>query len=106
LDLDNFKNIKKLKVQAAWNIDRKKLVLIVLNFQKTEVPLTFDYQKLNFESNQAQISILSAPSAASYNTLANPNAIKREDSQMSLSPSSGQFKITAPANSIAHIILR
>jgi alpha-N-arabinofuranosidase len=106
LDLDNLKKNKELKVQAAWDIDRKQLVLIVLNFQKTEVPLTFDYQKLNLKPAQAQISILSAASAASFNSLANPDAIKRNDSQKNLSPSSGQFEITAPANSIAHIILR
>jgi hypothetical protein len=106
LDLDNFKNNKKLKVQAAWDIDRRRLVLILLNFQKTPSPLTFDCRKLNFKPSQAEISILDAPSAASFNSLANQNAIKRNDSQKNLSSWSGKFEITAPANSISHIILR
>jgi hypothetical protein len=71
---DNF------QVSAAWDRDKKRLVLYVLNRTAAERDVTFDLSKLGRKFTRAQSTCLWAHESFVMNTLANPDAIKLEKS--------------------------
>jgi alpha-L-arabinofuranosidase len=66
--------------QSAWNTDRKKLVLQILNFGTDQVAASFDLKALGFTVGKAEIHRLWADSLQARNTLSNPQAIRKESS--------------------------
>ncbi len=65
--------------QAAWDKDKKRLVLEIINFKAENVEAAFDLAGLEFAPRQARISTLRADSMQVRNTFADPDAIRRED---------------------------
>lgn len=66
--------------QSAWNTDRKKLVLQILNFGTDKVAASFDLRALRFTVSKAELYRLWADSLQARNTLSNPEAIQKESS--------------------------
>jgi alpha-L-arabinofuranosidase len=94
-----------IPVGAAWDRERKALVITALNYRGREVELAFDLALPNFKPKAADISILRAPSPASYNTLADPNAIARSDRRQETA-APDRFVVTAPPYAVIHAVLR
>jgi alpha-L-arabinofuranosidase len=66
------------QVSAAWDLEKKRLVLYVLNRTAREREVAFDLAKLGREFSRAQSTSLWAHDSFVMNTLANPDAIRRE----------------------------
>jgi len=71
--------------QAAWDRDRKRLVLDLLNYSERPAGVNFDLSALGLKAGTAEIRELLADSLMAHITSANPDAIRREDSHKELS---------------------
>jgi alpha-L-arabinofuranosidase len=94
-----------LHIQAAWDRDRNQLVLIVVNRQAEAWSGQFDLSDLALEPSHADIAVLRAESGRTYNTLTEPNNIRREDRSEVLS-ASRKHALSAPPYSIVHVVLK
>jgi hypothetical protein len=65
--------------QAAWDKNKERLVLEIINFNADSIDAAFDLGALGFPPRRAAVSTLAADSLQARNTLADPNAIRRED---------------------------
>ena len=100
------------QVQAAWDKDRKRLVLYVLNRTAEEKTATFDISQLerNTWLNQrkfksAETRTLYADDALTRNTMENPDAIKREDQTQTGLRIRDEYSVTAQPWSFVEVIL-
>ena len=91
--------------QAAWDRDKKNLVLQILNFGGDRVEGVFDLKALEFKARQAQVSSLRADSLQTQNTLTNPEAVRRADRTEKLK-GGGRFKCDIPAFSVCLVVLK
>ena len=91
--------------QAAWDRDRKNLVLDLLNFGEQPVDLNFDASALPALAGEADVRVLFADSLMAHNTPAQREAIRREDSRGKIA-AGGQIRIAARPFSITQAIVR
>jgi alpha-N-arabinofuranosidase len=91
--------------QAAWDRDKKNLVLQILNFGREKTRLAVDWQALGFKARQAEVTSLWTGSLQAQNTLANPEAIRRTDRTEKLKGGSS-FKWDIPACSVSLVVLK
>jgi alpha-L-arabinofuranosidase len=66
------------QASAAWDRDKKRLVLYMLNRTAHDRDANFDLSKLGRKFTRAESTMLWAHDSFVMNTLANPDAIKRE----------------------------
>jgi len=95
----------ELIAQAAWDIERKSLVLTVLNYRDVQMPVQFDLAALAGTFRRAEKRVLRAPSPASFNTVLDMETIKRDYTIEKLRDVKS-YKVMAPAFSIVHTVLR
>ena len=93
-----------VKVQVAWDRNRKNLVLIAINRHEVERSVTLDLAAVRARFSKAQISILRAKSVDTCNTLEKPDAIQRNDRAETVD-SKATYALKAPPFSIVHIVL-
>ena len=65
--------------QAAWDKDKERVVLEILNFNAGKIETAFDFKALGFAPRRASVSTLAADSLQARNTLADPGAVRRAD---------------------------
>ena len=66
-------------LQAAWDKEKRGLVLQLINFGKENVRAAFDLKALGFAPRRAKIAVLWADSLQARNTLADPGAVRHEE---------------------------
>lgn len=94
------------QVQAAWDADRKGLVLFVVN--RTAEPWTahFDLAPLKRSFGQAAFTSLEADGPLVMNILGNPDAIRRRDHQESNLNVTGLYHVSVPAFGFTQVVLQ
>jgi len=93
-----------LVVQAAWDLERKSLVIDVLNYKGEGVEMAFDMSALGLLAREAGVAILHGSSLAARNSIVDPDAIRREDSHVPLR-SHSEFRLAVPRYSVSHAVL-
>ena len=100
------------QVQAAWDKERKRLVLYVLNRTAEQKTATFDISQLerNKWLNQrkfksAETRTLYADDALTRNTMETPDAIKRKDQKQKGLRIRDEYSVTAQPWSFVEVIL-
>lgn len=78
LEVELEKTDPNLVVQAAWNKERDKLTLVILNFNPTPQDLRIDYSKLGRKLKARNGCKISPESRWSFNSLENPENVKIE----------------------------
>jgi alpha-L-arabinofuranosidase len=96
---DNF------QVSAAWDRERKKLVLYILNRTAQPRDVTFSIASLGRAFNRAQSTALWAHDSFVMNTLANPDAIKREVSAATKLSKPGEYGLSARPWSFTEVVV-
>jgi alpha-L-arabinofuranosidase len=96
---DNF------QVSAAWNRERKKLVIYVLNRTAQPRDVTFNLANLGRGFTDAQTTTLWAHDSFVMNTLANPDAIKREVLPPTKLSKAGEYCVTSRPWSFVEVVL-
>jgi len=105
LKIQGGRQTDELVVQAAWDAKKQALVLIVLNYENANLKIPFDLTHLNLKAATVEISTLHAASPATFNSLAEPDAVKRADTQIPLDPKA-EFVLEAPPYSVVHAVLK
>ncbi len=95
----------EFQVQAAWDKDRKRLVLSVLNLTREARESVFVLSPLDRTFTSAQTSLLQADSLIAMNTLAQPDAIRRTDREDTDLNTHAEYTVAAPAYSYSQIVL-
>jgi alpha-L-arabinofuranosidase len=90
--------------QSAWNTDRKKLVLQILNFGTDKVAASFDLRALGFAAGKAELQQLWADSLQARNRPSNAPAIRKESSAETLQ-GRAIYTTTLPSCSLTLIVL-
>jgi len=90
--------------QAAWDRDRKNLVLVILNYRNAEAKVDVDLSALDLRVTSAGITTLQADSLMSYNSSSNHDAVRRTEASRRLS-SAHAFSLTVAPYSVTHVIL-
>jgi alpha-N-arabinofuranosidase len=93
------------QVQAAWDLNRKKMVLYVCNRTGVGQTADFDLSALPVTFVNSMVTRLQADSPVAMNTLANPEAIRKTVTGSKIKIKSGKYSIMAPAYSFTEIIL-
>ena len=96
---DNF------QVSAAWDRERKKLVLYVLNRTAQPRDVTFNFSNAGRRFTRAQTTTLWAHDSFVMNTLAKPDAIKREVLPPTKLPKAGEYCVTSRPWSFVEMVL-
>lgn len=78
MEVELEKTDPNLVVQAAWNKERDKLTLVILNFNTTPQDLRIDHSKLGRKLKARKGCKISPESGWSFNSLENPENIKIE----------------------------
>lgn len=94
------------QVQAAWDKERKRLVLYVLNRTAEQKTATFDISQLQRKFKSAETRLLYAGDPLTRNTMENPDAIKREDQKQTGLRIRDQHSVTARPWSFVEVILK
>ena len=107
LQLQDYKAGPKddFQVQAAWDKERKRLVLYVLNRTAEQKTATFDISQLKREFESAETRMLYADDALTRNTMENPDAIQREDQKQTGLRIRGKHSVTVRPWSFVEVIL-
>lgn len=95
----------EFQLQAAWDLERKRLVLNVLNRTNEDVTAVFDYSSIGKRFNQAHSVLLSAPGPLAMNKLDHPNAIQQEEWMEDGLIGEETFEIHVPKYGFAQIVL-
>ena len=90
--------------QAAWDLPRERLVLIALNYRAEDAEVTWDLSQLGIQGKPATATVLSAPSAASFNTLENPDTV-RVQVEETFRIVGGAFTYALPPNSVMMAVI-
>lgn len=94
------------QVQAAWDVNREKMVLYVCNRTGENHTTEFDLTALKKQFKKATISELSASGAMVMNTLTDPDAIKRDDKELQIkNKQKDVFRVDSPAYSFIQVVL-
>jgi len=94
----------EFQVQAAWDRERKRLVLYVFNRTREPREVVFDLSQLPREFQRAEISMLSADTLMVKNTLKQPDAIRRKDTVETMGR--GQHcRVAVPKYSFTQVVL-
>jgi alpha-L-arabinofuranosidase len=93
------------QVQAAWDLNREKLVLYVCNRTASARRAIFDLASLGMKFSKATASKLQADSPVAMNTLSNPQAIKKTITEKKIRLKNDNYTIEAPAYSFIEIVL-
>jgi len=72
-------DLADFQIQAAWDLDRNRLVLYVLNLTPKESTAEFDLQGIGGVFRIAEETMLTASGPLTHNTTANHNAVQRID---------------------------
>ena len=91
--------------QAAWDRDKRSLVLQILNFGGERVEGLFDLSALGFRAHEAEASTLWADSLQAQNTLANPEAVQSTGRTEKLK-GIARFKWDIPGFSVCLVVLK
>lgn len=89
--------------QAAWDAPRERLILIALNYRREKTEILWDLSQLPIDAAGATVTVLSAPSAASFNTLENPDAVEKSEKKAKLAGHTMSF--TLPPNSVVMAVI-
>jgi alpha-L-arabinofuranosidase len=95
----------EFQAQAAWNKERKKLVLYVCNRTFDQQKATFDLTALSKNFNKARITILSGDGPLAMNTIGNPNAIHQTVKNMAKIKTAKAFSIKTDPYAFTEIVL-
>jgi hypothetical protein len=101
----NPKAIDDYQVQAAWDLNRKKLVLYVCNRTSFEKQTVFDLSSLERAFTLATTNRLEAESPVAMNTINNPLAIHKTVGEKKIRLKNGRYALTVPAYSFTELIL-
>jgi hypothetical protein len=106
LRFDNYtaKSGDDFQVQAGWDKQREKLVLMICNRTAEEREITFDLTSIRQKFITQTLNRLSGD-PLSMNKLQNTNAIKKESSKKNFTGKKGVFKISVPPYSFSELIL-
>jgi len=85
--------------QAAWDLERRRLVIVVLNYRANAVPLTCDLAATGRTFTAAAISELSAAALTAHNNVQQSDAIRRQDRTQTL-VGAKTLNVTAPPYSL------
>lgn len=91
------------QVQAAWDRERKRLVLYVLNATAEARDTGFDLSALGRDFRQAMISEARGDGTAAKNTPARPDAIHSESRRQQVDP--GVYRIASKPWSFVEVVL-
>jgi alpha-L-arabinofuranosidase len=105
LRIEGMPETTELVAQAAWDADRKALVLVAINYLGNEQPFAFDLSSLDFKPKTAEATTLWAESLLSFNSLSRPDAVQRRDEERRLD-GSAVVELTVPPYSVVHVVLR
>jgi hypothetical protein len=92
-------------VQAAWDMPRKTLVLLVLNYEKTPKSMVFELSATGLKARTKRVSTISAPDLGTCNYDANHQAIRRIDLAQPIE-AAPEFHFSAPPLSINQVLLQ
>lgn len=95
----------EFQVQAAWDLDRRRLILYILNRTGEKRDVIFDLRDLGRTFGQATLSTSAADSLRARNTPDNPNAVRRETHPPVSSPVRGEYRAFAGPWSFMEVIL-
>jgi alpha-L-arabinofuranosidase len=93
------------QVQAAYDRDRKRLALHILNRTGAAREAVFDLSALNRRIRRASTSTVSAASLDARNTLDNPSAVRRVEAAPVAVQASGEYRASAGPWSYVEIVL-
>jgi alpha-L-arabinofuranosidase len=96
---DNF------QVSAAWDRDHKRLVLYVLNRTAQPQDVVFSVGQLGRRFGKAQATVLSAEDAFTMNTLAQPEAIRRQQGPKEKLTSPAECRVAAQPWSFTEVVV-
>lgn len=99
------KSNDEYQIQAAWDMDKEKLVLYICNRTQDTKETVFDLSSLSKNFMKSKINRLIAPSPVSMNTFENQNEIKNHRKEEKSPVKNGQYKISTPPLSFTEIIL-
>jgi len=91
-------------IQAAWDANKKKLVLVLLNYENAVLEVPFDLSGLTLKADWVDISTLHADSLTSFNSLTRPETIKINNTQK-IYDSVAEFVLEVPPYSVMHAVL-
>lgn len=95
----------EFQLQAAWDRDRVRLVLSVLNMTGEPRTAAFDLSALDRTFAAAQTARLEADSLIAMNTLARPETIRRTDTEGTGLSLRAEYAVTVPAYSYTQTVL-
>lgn len=93
------------QVQAAWDADRKSLILYVFNLKDERQEVTFDLQQLDRRFGKARIRALYAHDLWDMNTQSDPERIKRMEYETAAEHDGTAVTVQVPAYSFGMAIL-
>jgi len=93
------------QIQAAWDSNRKRLVLYVFNMTADEQTATFNLTPLDRTFTQIEMSRLFADSLTEMNTFEHQDTVKRDDYLQTGLSLSGTYDVVARPRSITHVVL-
>ncbi|MBQ8610185.1 MAG: carbohydrate binding domain-containing protein [Oscillospiraceae bacterium] len=93
------------QVQAAWDADRRSLVLYVFRLEEGRQQVTFDLQKLGRAFRRAKVNCVYAHDLLDMNTQADPERIKRLAYEAELDAGGKTVTVQVPGHSFAEIIV-
>jgi alpha-L-arabinofuranosidase len=93
------------QVQAAWDKNRKKLVLYICNRTNVTRTAEFDLSDLRAPFVKATTNRLQADSPVAMNTLSNPQAIKKTNSIKKISLKNDRYSVEALPYSFIEVVL-
>lgn len=100
------KGTGEFEVQAAWDRNRKRLVLDALNMTAQPHEAAFDLSALGREFHQALISVTGASSPDAKNTPEQPGSIKRDSRTQADLSVRGTYAVSAKPWSFTEIVLQ
>jgi alpha-L-arabinofuranosidase len=95
----------EFQVQAAWDLDRRRLILYILNRTGEKRDVVFDLMDLGRTFGQATLSTSAGDSLRARNTPDDPNAVRRETHPPVSSPVRGEYRAFAGPWSFVEVIL-
>lgn len=93
------------QVQAAWDAERQRLVLFVLNRTAEGRRPAFDLSPLGRAFRSCTVTELTAPSPVSMNTMDRPDGIVRTERTAKPNIKKGAYSIKVPAWSFTQLVL-
>ena len=96
----------EFQVQAAWDINREKLVLYVCNRTAEAKQVSFDLSVLEKQFKSAETTLLTADGPLSMNSPENPDAISSSVSTDEIKSRGKKYAVKSGAFSFTQVVLR